>query len=335
MGEQNEEYRKSPPILWIVIPCFNEEKVLNITAPLFRKELELMASKGLIQENSRILFIDDGSSDSTWEIITSLAESDSKYLGIRQSRNRGHQNALMAGMMEARQYADAVITADCDGQDDISAMEAMAAAYRMGSEIVYGVRKSRECDSFLKRETAQGFYRLLAWMGAETVYNHADYRLVSTVVLEELAKYKEVNLFLRGMFPLIGYNSTAVYYERKERLAGKTHYPLAKMAALAIDGVTSLSVKPLHLIAGFGMVVSVLSLLGIIWAFVGHMRGGTVTGWASTVCIICFLSGVQLISMGILGEYIGKIYLEVKARPRYSISERTWKEEERREKKSL
>lgn len=330
MTEQ-EECKKSPPVLWIVIPCFNEEKVLNITAPLFRKELELMISKGLILENSRILFVDDGSSDSTWKLINSLADSDSKYLGIRQSRNRGHQNALMAGMMEAKEAADAVITADCDGQDDISAMEEMAAAYQRGNEIVYGVRKKRDCDSIIKRGTAQGFYRLLAFMGAETIYNHADYRLVSSTVLRELERYKEVNLFLRGMFPLIGFNSTAVYYERKERLAGKTHYPLSKMAALAIDGITSLSIKPLHMIAGFGMAVSFLSLLGIIWAFLGHMRGITVTGWASTICIICFLAGVQLISMGILGEYLGKIYLEVKARPRYIISERTWKKEEGKE----
>lgn len=326
MGEQKE--KRKAPVLYLVLPCYNEEKVLPLSLPLFLREMEELCRTGKIHEKSRILLVDDGSRDGTWEFICRMSEADSRLCGIRQSRNRGHQNAILAGMMEARQAADAVITADCDGQDDISAMEAMVDAYLDGCDIVYGVRKSREQDKRFKRMTAQGFYYLMRILGAETVYNHADYRLVSKQVLEELERYGEVNLYLRGLFPLIGFKSTSVFYDRKARMAGETHYSFGKMLALALDGITSLSVKPLHLIAGFGLGVSLLSIVGIIWSVIEYFRNATIPGWSSTICIICFLSGVQLISIGILGEYLGKTYLEVKKRPRYIISERTGGKEE-------
>lgn len=310
-------------VLYIVIPCYNEEEVLPVTSGLFFEELQLLIGKEKISPKSRILFVNDGSKDRTWEIIEELAKKDPHFIGICQSRNRGHQNAVLAGLMEAKDDADITISIDCDGQDDIATMEDMVDAYYDGAEVVYGVRSNRETDTFFKRVTAQMFYKLLQHMGVETVYNHADYRLVSARVLKELAGFKEVNLFLRGMIPLVGFKSTCVYYERHERMAGSSHYPLTKMINLAIDGITSLSVKPLRLISGLGIGVSGLSFIGVLWAVIAHLMGKTVTGWASTVCVICFMGGVQLISLGVLGEYIGKIYMEVKARPRYIISERT------------
>ena len=313
-------------VLWVVIPCYNEEKVLPITAPLFLAELNDLIGKGKISPDSRILFVNDGSRDATWEIIRGLADSDPHYIGISQSRNRGHQNAVLAGLMEAKDRADITISVDCDGQDDISAMEAMVDEYHGGCEIVYGVRSSRETDTFFKRFTAQSFYRLMNRMGAEVVYNHADYRLVSARVLKEFANFREVNLFLRGMFPLVGFKSTSVSYERHERLAGESHYPLSKMLGLAFDGITSLSTKPIRIITGLGCLVALLSFVGVIWAIVAAALGKTVPGWTSMTCIICFVSGVQLICLGVLGEYISKIYLETKARPRYIISERTYDE---------
>lgn len=313
--------------LYIVIPCYNEEKVLPITSKMFLDELNLLISKDKISNDSRILFVNDGSKDTTWEIIKKLSKEDEHFIGICQSRNRGHQNAVLAGLMEAKDAADITISIDCDGQDDITAMEAMVDAYHDGCEIVYGVRSSRETDTFFKRFTAQSFYKLLNKMGAEVVYNHADYRLVSARVLKEFANFREVNLFLRGMFPLVGFKSTSVYYERHERLAGESHYPLSKMLALAFDGITSLSVKPIRMITGLGLGVSILSFIGVVWAIVSQIMGKTVAGWSSTVCLVCFMGGIQLICLGVLGEYIGKIYMEVKARPRYIISERTWEEE--------
>lgn len=310
-------------VLYIVIPCYNEEEVLPVTSGLFFEELQLLIGKEKISPKSRILFVNDGSKDRTWEIIEELAKKDPHFIGICQSRNRGHQNAVLAGLMEAKDDADITISIDCDGQDDIATMEDMVDAYYDGAEVVYGVRSNRETDTFFKRVTAQMFYKLLQHMGVETVYNHADYRLVSARVLKELAGFKEVNLFLRGMIPLVGFKSTSVYYERHERMAGSSHYPLTKMINLAIDGITSLSVKPLRLISGLGIGVSGLSFIGVLWAVIAQLMGKTVTGWASTVCVICFMGGVQLISLGVLGEYIGKIYMEVKARPRYIISERT------------
>lgn len=314
------------PVLYIVIPCYNEQEVLPITAPMFLNKLHELAGKKLVSENSRILFVNDGSSDGTWDIIRALAASDEHYIGISQSRNRGHQNAVLAGLMEAKDSCDISISIDCDGQDDINAMDDMVRAYLDGCDIVYGVRNDRETDSSFKRTTAQGFYRFLSAMGAEIVYNHADYRLISARALHELAKFKEVNLFLRGMVPLVGFKSTSVEYKRAERIAGKSKYPLRKMLALAGDGITSLSIKPLRLIMSFGVIVALLSFVGVIWAIVSALAGRAVAGWASMTCIICFVSGVQLICMGIIGEYIGKIYMETKQRPRYIISERTWKE---------
>ena len=284
------------PILYIVIPCYNEQEVLPITAPLFLQKIQQLSEAGKISPDSRVLFVNDGSKDRTWEIIGKLAKDNEHFIGICQSRNRGHQNAVLAGLMEAKDRCDITISIDCDGQDDINAMDEMVDAYLDGCEVVY---------------------------------NHADYRLVSSRVLQEFANFKEVNIFLRGMFPLVGFKSTSVYYERHERIAGESHYPLSKMLALAFDGITSLSVKPIRLITGFGVFVSIFSLIGVIWATVQHLLGHTVAGWASTTAIVCFVSGVQLLSLGVIGEYIGKIYLETKARPRYIISERTWEENDR------
>lgn len=313
------------PILYIVIPCYNEEQVLPITSKLFLEELNDLISKNKISDDSRIMFVNDGSKDTTWNIIKGLSEEDKHFVGICQSRNRGHQNAVLAGLMESKDQCDITISIDCDGQDDIKAMEAMVDAYANGAEVVYGVRSKRDTDTFFKRFTAESFYKLLNKMGVEVVYNHADYRLISSRVLEEFAKFKEVNLFLRGLIPLVGFNSTSVYYERHERIAGESHYPLSKMLGLAFDGITSLSIKPLTIITSLGLVVSLISFIGVIWTIVSHFYGATVSGWASTTCIVCFLGGVQLISIGVLGEYVGKIYMEVKHRPRYIISERTYK----------
>ena len=312
------------PRLIIVIPCYNEQEVLPITAPQFLAKINQLASEGLISGDSRVMFVNDGSKDDTWNIIQQLADQDEHYIGIAQSRNRGHQNAVLAGLMEAKDMGDITISIDCDGQDDINAMDEMVKAYLEGCEIVYGVRSKRDTDTFFKRFTAESFYKLLNSMGAEVVFNHADYRLISSRALQELAKFKEVNIFLRGMVPLVGFKSTSVYYERSERAAGKSHYPLSKMLALAFDGITSLSIKPIKMIIGMGVIVAFISFIGIIWAVVEAILGKTVMGWASTTCIICFLSGVQLISVGVIGEYIGKIYMEVKQRPRYIISDRTW-----------
>ena len=313
--------------MYIIIPCYNEQEVLPITAPKFKKKIDQLIQQNLISDKSKILFIDDGSKDKTWEIILELSKQDDVYCGIKQSRNRGHQNAVLAGFMEAKDLADITISIDCDGQDDINAMNDMVQEYHKGCDIVYGVRSSRKTDTFFKRFTAESFYKFLNIMGAEVVYNHADYRLVSTRVLKEFANFKEVNLFLRGMFPLVGFKSTSVYYERHERIAGESHYPLKKMLALAFDGITSLSIKPLRMITGLGIFASGISFIGIIWAIINQIFGHVVVGWASLVCAICFMGGIQLICLGVLGEYIGKIYMEVKHRPRYIISERTFEKD--------
>ena len=314
---------RKDPILYIVIPCYNEQEVLPITAPLFLQKINDLAAAGKISPDSRVLFVNDGSRDRTWEIINELAAGDEHYVGICQSRNRGHQNAVLAGLMEAKDRCDITISIDCDGQDDINAMDGMVDAYRDGCDVVYGVRSKRDTDTFFKRFTAESFYKLLNAMGAEVVYNHADYRLMSARVLQEFAKFKEVNLFLRGMVPLIGFKSTSVAYERHERIAGESHYPLSKMLSLAFDGITSLSIKPIRFITGFGVIVALISFIGVIWAMVEAILGLTVSGWASMTSIICFVSGVQLICLGVIGEYIGKIYMETKHRPRYIISETT------------
>lgn len=315
----------SKPILWIVIPAYNEQEVLPTTAYMFLDQLQTMVNEKMISEQSKILFVDDGSKDDTWRLITGLSDENSCFLGIRQSRNRGHQNAVLAGLMEAKEYCDVTISIDCDGQDDISAMTQMIEKYLNGAEIVYGVRSKRDTDTFFKRFTAESFYRLLNKMGAEVVFNHADYRLISTRVLNEFEEYEEVNIFLRGLIPLVGFKSDTVTYERHERIAGESHYPLKKMLHLAFDGITSLSVKPISIITAMGFFVSLMGAIGIIWAIISSIAGHTVEGWTSTVCIICFLGGIQLLSLGVIGQYIGKIYLESKHRPRYIISDRTWK----------
>lgn len=311
------------PRLYIVIPCYNEEAVLPITAPLFRDKLLSLSSQGKISPDSRVLFVNDGSKDNTWNLICKLSKEDEHYEGICLSRNRGHQNALLAGLMEAKGKCDITISIDCDGQDDINAMDEMVDEYLSGAEIVYGVRSKRDTDTFFKRFTAESFYKLMKWMGADTVFNHADYRLVSSRVLKEFANFKEVNIFLRGMFPLVGFKSTCVYYERHERIAGQSHYPLKKMLALAFDGITSLSIRPIRIITGLGVFISLVAFALIVYALVSYFTGNVVSGWASSLIVTCFLGGIQLISLGVIGEYVGKIYMETKARPRFIISERT------------
>ena len=314
-------------ILYIVIPCYNEEKVLPITHKMFLDELNELIKKEKISADSKIVFVDDGSRDETWKIICDLSEQHGSIEGIQQSRNRGHQNAVLMGMLDSRDKCDICITIDCDGQDDITAIEQMVDKYHEGYEVVYGVRDNRDTDTFFKKYTAQGFYTLLKKMGVDVVYNHADYRLMSKSALDGLSQFKEVNLFLRGLIPLVGFKNTSVYYKRNERLAGESHYPLKKMLALAIDGITSLSTTPLSIITFLGLLISFLSFCFIIWVCIGYFSGNTMSGWASLVSVICLLCGFQLISIGIIGEYIGKIYMEVKGRPRYIISNRTDKNE--------
>lgn len=312
--------------LCLVVPCYNEEEVLPITSKMFLDELKTLISENKITDDSRILFVNDGSKDKTWEIIKDLAKSDKHFIGISQSRNRGHQNAVLAGLMEAIDHCDISISIDCDGQDDISAMGKMIDEYHAGAEVVYGVRSSRKKDSFFKRFTAQSFYKFLNAMGAEVVYNHADYRLISNRVLKELAKFKEVNLFLRGLVPLAGFKSSKVYYERDERLAGETHYPLSKMIGLAVDGITSLSIKPMRIITMFGFILSTISFIYVLYLVISKIFGlvSYVRGFPTIVSVICLMGGLQIFTLGIIGEYIGKIYLETKERPRFIISERTY-----------
>lgn len=311
------------PVLYIIIPCYNEEEVLPITAPQFLEELTHLRDTGKISDESRIVFVNDGSKDTTWNIISDLAEKDEHYTGIAQSRNRGHQNAVLAGLLESKNKCDITISIDCDGQDDIHAMDQMVEEYLNGAEIVYGVRAKRDTDTWFKRTSAESFYKLMNRMGVETVYNHADYRLVSSRVLAHFADFQEVNIFLRGMFPLVGFKSTCVYYDRHERIAGKSHYPLKKMINLAVDGITSLSIEPIHIIARMGIIFSLIGFIGIIWAIVRQAAGHTVAGWASLMCVIIFIGGIIILSLGVIGEYVGKTYMETKRRPRYIISERT------------
>ena len=311
-------------ILWIVIPCYNEQEVLPITAPMFLEKLNGLIASGKISNKSRILFVNDGSKDETWEIIKSISRQDEHYLGISQSRNRGHQNAVLCGLMEAKDYADITISIDCDGQDDINAMDEMIEKYMDGYDVVYGVRNDRTTDTIFKRFTAQTYYKLLNKLGVEVIYNHADYRLISSRVLNEFKNFKEVNIFLRGLIPLVGFKSTSVYYKRNERIAGESHYPLFKMISLAADGITSLSIKPIRFVTTLGIVMSFVAFIGVIWAIITALTGNSVSGWASLVCIVTLIGGLHLFSSGIIGEYVGKTYLETKKRPRYIISERTY-----------
>lgn len=316
------------PCLFIIIPCYNEEAVLPVTAPMFLDKIKSLINQDKVNSSSKILFVNDGSKDATWDIICSLAKQDEHFIGISQSRNRGHQNAVLAGLMEAKDHCDITISIDCDGQDDINAMDEMVDQYKAGYEVVYGVRSKRDTDTFFKRFTAESYYKLLNKMGVEAVFNHADYRLISSRVLQEFADFHEVNLFLRGMIPLVGFPSTSVYYERHERLAGESHYPLTKMLTLAFDGITSLSIKPIRIITGLGIIVTCLSVLGILWAIIRALIGATISGWASLICIVCFFGGTILLALGIIGEYVGKTYIETKARPRYIISDRTYSVDE-------
>ncbi len=316
----------TPYTLYLVIPCYNERAALPLTAPCFIEKLTALQTAGRISPASRVLLVDDGSRDGTWDIITALA-ADHPVEGVRLTRNRGHQNALLAGLMTARTRADVTISLDCDGQDDIDAVDRMLDEYEAGCDIVYGVRASRDADSTLKRSSARGFYRLSRLLGAETVYDHADYRLMSRRALDGLAEFKEVNLYLRGLVPLVGYRTATVSYHRAPRAAGESRYPLGRMLHLAVDGITSLSTRPLKLITALGLGVFLISVGMIVWCLVRHFTDNTVSGWASQMCVTLFLGGVQLLCVGVLGEYIGKIYAEVKGRPRYLVQETTFEEE--------
>lgn len=306
-------------IIYFVIPCYNEEAALPITAQILHRKMAGLQSSGLAAPESRILFVDDGSKDRTWEKIESLTKADVLFSGVKLSHNRGHQNALLAGLMTARKYADAVISMDADLQDDIEVVERFVEEFEGGCDVVYGVRSSREKDTFFKRTTAEGFYKFMRMMGVEMVFNHADYRLMSKRALDALAQYKEVNLFLRGVVPLIGFKSTTVPYERKERVAGESKYPLKKMLAFAFDGITSFSVKPIRVVAWLGLGIALVSIIALLYVFVAHFAGWAVAGWSSLVCSIWLLGGIQLLALGVVGEYVGKIYAETKHRPRYLI----------------
>ena len=308
-------------ILYIVVPCYKEEEVLPETAARLKEKLIGMMEYGQAAISSRIMFVNDGSSDRTWDIIRELHESDPVFAGVNLSRNRGHQNALLAGLMVAKDYADVTISMDADLQDDIHAMDEMMEKYHAGCDIVYGVRSKREKDSFFKRGTAQGFYKVMRGLGIEVVGNHADYRLMSKRALQGLAEFREVNLFLRGIVPMIGYKSDIVYYERAERFAGETKYPLKKMLALAFEGITSLTIRPIRVISIIGLLSFLASIVLLIYFIINFLRGETVAGWASIVVSVWAIGGLQLLAIGIIGEYIGKIYLEVKERPRYIVEQ--------------
>lgn len=309
----------SNKVLWLVIPCYNEQEILNDTANKLEKLMQEIISKNKISEESRIAFIDDGSKDATWDIIQSLCEKNNIFAGIKMSRNRGHQNALLGGLLTAKKYADVTISLDADLQDDIDVIEKMIDEYMSGNEIVYGVRKSRDKDTFFKRFTAQSYYKVLEKMGIEIVYNHADFRLMSKRAIEELEKFGETNLFLRGIVPMIGLKSTIVEYERKERLAGESKYPLKKMLALATEGITSFSIKPLKISLFLGGISIFVCLVMIVYSIIQKICGNTVSGWTSLIASIWGIGGLQLFMLGIVGEYIGKIYMETKNRPKFIV----------------
>lgn len=308
-------------ILYIVIPCYKEQEVLHETARRLKAKMESLISAGKISPESRVLFVNDGSTDQTWPIICELHKADPLFSGVDLSRNRGHQNALLAGLMTAKDRADMVISMDADLQDDINAVDAMVDKFYAGCDIVYGVRSSRKKDTFFKKFTAEGFYRVMGFLGADTVFNHADYRLMSKRALEGLAQFREVNLFLRGIVPMIGYQTGVVEYERGERFAGESKYPLKKMLAFAAEGITSLSTKPLQYITGLGFLIFAVSILMLIYFIIQWAVGNTVAGWASVICSVWAIGGLILLSLGVIGEYIGKIYLETKDRPRFIIRE--------------
>ena len=307
--------------LYIVVPCYNEEEVLPETSRRLKAKLEELAAAGKIAGDSKILFVNDGSKDRTWELITRLHAENDVFSGVNLTRNRGHQNALLAGLMTARDRCDMAISMDADLQDDVDAVDAMVDKFHEGCDIVYGVRSSRKKDTFFKRFTAEGFYRVMSFMGAETVFNHADYRLMSRRALDGLAEFKEVNLFLRGIVPMIGYNTGTVEYERGERFAGESKYPLKKMLSFAMEGITSLSTKPIRYITALGFLIFLIAVVMLIYSVVRWAMGHTILGWASLICSIWAIGGLILLSLGVIGEYIGKIYLETKGRPRFLIEE--------------
>lgn len=318
-------------VLYVVVPCYNEEEVLEETTRQLKEKMESLIKDKKISKESRVMYVNDGSKDNTWKMIEEISEKEKLFTGISLSRNRGHQNALLGGLMTAKNYADIVISMDADLQDDINAIDKMIDKYYEGADIVYGVRSARKTDTWFKKTTAEGFYKFMKMMGADIVYNHADYRLASKRVLDELEKFNEVNLFLRGMFPLIGYKTEVVYYERNERFAGESKYPLKKMLNFAWDGITSFSVKPLRLICTMGFVILFISLIIMIYSLIRKITGNTVDGWTFITISIWLIGGIQMISTGIIGEYIGKVYNETKRRPRYIIS-RNLNEEKKNEK---
>lgn len=309
-------------ILYLVIPCYNEEEVLHVTAKKLLVKINNMVEDELISKDSKILFVNDGSKDNTWSIIEELHKQNDIFSGINLSRNRGHQNALLAGLMTAKEIADVTISLDADLQDDVDVIDKFVEQYYSGSDVVYGVRSSRETDTFFKRTTALTFYKLMSTLGVDMVYNHADYRLMSKRALEGLSEFKEVNLFLRGIVPLVGYKSSIVEYERHERFAGESKYPLKKMITFALDGITSISIKPIRIITGLGFLIFFFSFIALAYTFLVKFFGKTVTGWTSLTLSIWLIGGIQLLSLGVIGEYIGKIYNETKQRPRFIISDK-------------
>lgn len=319
--------------LYMVIPCYNEQEVLHETARQLKEKMESLKSRNMISDKSRIVFVNDGSKDNTWQIIEELHQSDSIFRGIKLSRNKGHQNALMAGLMTVKNECDAAISLDADLQDDINAIDAMVEKFSEGCDIVYGVRSARKTDTFFKKFTAESFYKIMEKMGVEVTYNHADYRLMSKRALDALEQFKEVNLFLRGIVPMIGYKTDCVYYERKERFAGESKYPLKKMIAFAMEGITSLSVKPIGMITALGVGIFTISIIMLIYFLVRHFIGQTVEGWTSLAVSVWAIGGLQLLAIGIIGEYIGKIYLETKARPKFIIEKYLKDENDSKEEK--
>lgn len=308
-------------VLYIVIPCYNEEEVLCETAKRLTDKLHRMISDQVVSDQSRMVFVDDGSKDRTWELIRELHTSNPLVLGIKSSRNRGHQNTLLAGLFTVKDDCDMAVSMDADLQDDIEVLDQFVKKYEEGCEIVYGVRSARKTDTFFKKFTAESFYKLMSHMGVDIVYNHADYRLMSKRAIEELENYKEVNLFLRGIVPMIGFKSGIVEYERHERFAGKSKYPLKKMLAFAMDGITSLSIRPIRFITGLGVALFLVSIVLLIYYIIGYFAGNTIEGWATLVVSIWGIGGLELLAIGVIGEYIGKIYLETKGRPRYIVEE--------------
>ena len=307
--------------VYFVIPCYNEEAVLPETTRRMTDKLNAMRAAGLIGEKSRILYVDDGSKDRTWELVSQFNRENPWVEGVKLSHNRGHQHALLCGLMSAMPRCDAAISMDADLQDDIDALDQFVKKFQEGCDVVYGVRNKRDTDTWFKRTTAEGFYKVMQLLGVDVVFNHADYRLMSKRALEALSEYREVNLFLRGIVPLIGYRSDYVYYDRHERFAGESKYPLKKMLSFALDGITSFSVKPLKLISNLGILISVLSIFGLLYALISYFAGVAVSGWTAIVCSIWLLGGLQMLCLGVVGGYIGKIYSEVKARPRYRVEE--------------